>query len=254
MNETSGGKRSRGKSGCLIPLVVSAVGLVVLMLIALRPPVDDAVAQARAIDLKNRGRGVWAAILIANNEREAQGLPPVWPDDVQYGNPPQPMQWQSAAQYFRYLMSAKNYTGDPRQAVPVNVPEERIVPDLNPDMLSGAGVPNAPTVEEFSDRYCAWHVARVGQNTRMIVPFLISKNVHLQGGSLELHGDGETLMTLDRTPPFGRKRVVWITLGGGCFDARAKYISESRFFGYDERDYAYSGTTNRIDVIPCRQR
>jgi hypothetical protein len=252
MNETSGGKRSRGKWGCLIPLVVLGIGLVVLMLIALRP--DGALAQARATNLKSHGRGVWAAILIANNEREAQGLPPVLPDDVQYGNPPQRVQWQSAAQYFRYLMSAKNYTGDPRQAVPVDVPDERIVPDLNPDMLSGAGVPVAPTVAEFSDRYCAWHVARVGQNTPMSVPFLISKNVHLQGGSLELHGEGQTLMTLDRTPPFGRRRVVWIMLGGGCFDARARYFSESRFFGSNERDHAYSGTTNRIDVIPCRQR
>jgi hypothetical protein len=250
MAETSRGKRSRGKLGCLVPLAVLVVGLVVLMLFALRPSWDGPLGQARATNLKSSGRGVWAAIIIANLQREAQGLPPVWPDDVQYGSPPQPVQWQSAAQYFRYLMSSTNYTGDPRQAVPTVNPAERIAPDLKPDMLSAAGVPVAPTVAEFSDRYCAWHVARVGQNTPRSVPFLISKNVHLQGGSLELHGDGRTLMTLDRTSPFGRKRGVWITHGGGCFDARAKYFSESRFFGSND----YSGATNRIDVIPCRPR
>lgn len=258
MSNTSGGKRGQGKLGCL---VLSVVGLLVLVLLIL-PAIPDAAGSARMTNLKNKARAIWTAIMTVNMEREEQGLPPVWPDDVRYGDPPQPVQWPSAAQYFRYLMSSINYTGDPRLAVPSANPEERIVPDLEPELLAGLGVPVAPSVAEFSDRYCAWHVARVGQDTPGGAPFLIGRNVHLDGDSLELHGDGRTLLTLDRTPPLGRKSGVWITRGGGCIAARRKYLSEAIFFDSNVWDFSYSPSmnraipiaTNRIDVIACRWR
>jgi hypothetical protein len=141
-------------------------------------------------------------------------------------------------------------------AVPAANRDERLLPELELEMLAGAGVPTAPSEAEFSDRYCAWHVVRVGDETASTVPFLISRNVHVDGGELVLHGDGRALLVLDRTAPLGRKRGVWCVRGAGCIDARTEYLSEAMLFGSTRGLFATatSVATNRIEVIPCRPK
>lgn len=182
-------------------------------------------------------------MLTANMERKPLGLPPLWPADITYGDPPVPVKWRSSVQYFRYLMSSTHYTGDPLLAVPSEKREERRVPDLYPEALTVAGVhATATTAAAFGVENCAWHVCLIGDRDAAETPFLITRNVQVEQGEIRKIGDGSKLLTLLKVKPFGKNRALWLVRGGGVLASRSKYLTQAKLLP----------GTNRVEVIVCR--
>ena len=170
--------------------------------------------------------------------------PTPFPGEITAAGSTEPVHWESAAQYFRYLLADAEMAGDPRQAIPTEDIESRLLPDLSPRLLAGAGVPEAPTAFAFDNQYCAWHVCVLRENAPADTPFLISRNVHIENGRIARTGEGSARVRvpLDDVKPFGNQWAVWVTKGGGIFDCRATRLTQSLLL-YE---------TNAIDVLVCR--
>ncbi len=157
---------------------------------------------ARATGMKSRCRGIWTAIVAGSMEREAKGLPPLWPCDLGFtGN-------ESSTDYFRRLMSDE--TGEV-----TDDREEALAPDLSPSFIDGPGLREATSARAFAAEHNAWQVVCVDSNTPAWVPFLISRNADF--------GDWLTptsQVRLIRSGPLKLRNVVWVTCSGGIYDAR----------------------------------
>lgn len=164
-------------------------------------PSTSAMMNSRATSLKSRGRGIWSAVVSAAMERGARGLPALWPRELGFTGT------ESSTDYFRRLLAdeAGELTDDPGL---------RLVPDLSTWSLGAHGLPEAPSAHAFSAKHNAWQVVCVDSNTPLSHPFLISRNVDL--------GDWLTptsTIRVIRSGPLNLRHVVWVTRGGGIFDA-----------------------------------
>ena len=218
------------------------VNVVILTLAVSYLHFRDAFDSTHHYPAANKGRGIWTAVLSANMERDAVGAAPLWPEDVHWGDPPVPVKWRSAAQYFRYLMSSTNYIGNPLLAVPVEDSGARRVPDLDINMWVGPSASDTSSFKAFDDGQCRWHVCRINDDAPADTPFLITRNLHIEDGRMRKVGNGYSRIALDNVEPFGRRRVCWITKGGGVYVVSRKNVTESLLLP----------NTNEIEVITCR--
>lgn len=163
--------------------------------------------------LKSNGRGIWTAIISANAERDPKIFKPFWPKDQGFN------QTRSSTEYFRMLMT----TGAGQTAT--NSAYE-LFSDLPPGALAGHGVPRAKTIATFSSNNNAWIVICVSNETPAETAFLISRNVDL-GKQVSC----TSKVTFVRSPIIQpRNCVSWITIDGGCFDARPEDVTAARLF------------------------
>ena len=206
-------------------LVVIAISAILAA--ALFPAIQTAMDMARATALKSKAKGIWNAILVANNEREPLGKSPLWPLDIDS------KYMASSTKYCQYLLS----DGD---GTPTDVKEDRIVEDLTFDAFSAPGVTTATSADTFDDSHIAWRVGKVGSRSPLDLPFLVTRN--LEGTSFSCSGpEDEGKVNLNGENPFGNKRTVWISFGGSTKDARKRYFDNATFFnGY---------ATNGFEVV-----
>lgn len=175
------------------------------------------VDQARATSMKSRSRGIWAALLSGSLERESKGLPALWPRELGFTGE------ESSTDYFRRLLAdeAGEMTEDA---------ERRLASDLGLWSFGGSGLSEATSAHVFSAENNAWQVVCVDSNTPAWVPFLISRNADF--------GDWLTptsQVRLIRSGPLKLRRVMWVTRGGGIFDARFKFFNVGMLFPPEER-------------------
>jgi prepilin-type N-terminal cleavage/methylation domain-containing protein len=168
-----------------------------------------------SVDMRQKGRGIWIAIVSANAEREAIQQGPLWPHEarlpIEQGGAG--LHFATATGYFKELMAGDD-------------PEHQLISDLRPDLLSANGYPstNATTL---TAKNIAWRVPDVSESFADSDAFLISKDIPPVARS----GASTDRVTLSRSGPFKGRRVVWVCRGGGVFDSRAKYVSTwDRFF------------------------
>lgn len=194
--------------------LLTVIVAITLMLFLLQPcslP-RSAMDQARSTGMKNRCRGIWCAIVAASMEREEKGLPALWPRDLGFtGN-------ESSTDYFRRLMSdeAGKVTDDRTEA---------LAPDLSPSIFCGSGQREAASAAAFAAKNNAWQVVCLDSNAPAVVPFLITRNADF--------GDWLTptsRVRLIRSGPLKLRHVLWVTRGGGIFDARFKTFSVGMLF------------------------
>ena len=163
---------------------------------------------ARAVAMKNKGSGVWKAIISANMEREAIKRGPLWPHEarlpIEQGGAG--LRFTTATEYFKELMAGDD-------------PEHSLASDLRPELLSGGGYPSTH-ITLLTAQNIAWRVADVSESFADGDAFLISKDIPPVARS----GASNDPVTLSRSGPFKGRRVVWISRGGGTFDSRAKYV------------------------------
>jgi hypothetical protein len=170
---------------------------------------------ARAVAMKNKGSGVWKAIISANMEREAIKRGPLWPHEarlpIEQGGAG--LRFTTATEYFKELMAGDD-------------PEHPLVSDLRPELLSARGYPsNNATM--LTAKNIAWRVTDLSGSFTNHDAFLISKDIPPVARS----GASNDRVTLSRSGPFKGRRVVWVCRGGAVFDSRAKYVSTwDRFF------------------------
>lgn len=236
MKSASSRVRARALRWCVWTSVV------ILSLAELWLSVRDAFNVERNYAAPAKARGIWAAVVSANMEREDVGAAPLWPADVRWGDPPVPVKWQSAAQYFRYLMSSTNYSGDPLLAVPAENPYERRVPDLELNNWAWPRPGRETPPSAFDDGQCRWHVCRIDEQASWETPFLISRNLHIEDGRIRKVGSGLSRVALDRVRLLESKRVFWITRGGSAYNGLRKRVTYSLLLP----------STNEIEVITCR--
>jgi len=197
------------RNGFTIWEAIGCVVVLVILVMAFIPAITPNIDAARAMQLKTNGRGIWFAIASANADREAAGLPPVWPQEMGF------TVTNTSTVYFRRLMS--DSSGKPIEDI-----KARLVSELAPDKLAGAGLPYAKTAAAFTATNNAWCVTCVSSSTPPNTTFLFSRNL-----------DVDTVLSSTSRPVFVaskltlNNRAFWVTCAGSCFDAREKWLTNA---------------------------
>jgi len=194
----------RQKGFTLVEMLV-VIAIIAILAAALFPAIQSAIDQARATAMKNKGRGVWVALVSANMEREPLEKTPLWPVEAVLEFPT----ITTATLYFQKLMEGAR-------------PEDQLVSDMKPEMLSASGFPSAQNAASMVAANIGWRVANVSESFASADAFMISKDLEAVSTS---GADTNTAVNLVATGPFKGRRVLWVTRGGGVFDARKKYVS-----------------------------
>lgn len=199
------------KGFTLVEMLV-VIAIIAILAAALFPAISNAMDAARATAMKNKGRGIWAAILSANMEREPLNLGPLWPAELKG-------ETGDSSKYFTYLLS----DGENTTAVS-GTSDDRLVSDLTPESLIAQGIQPHTGSGPVADKNIAWRVAEISDTTPGEIPFLFSKNVEDNELQSAANETDNARISLTEGKPFGKKRAVWVSKGGGIFDARSKYL------------------------------
>ncbi len=203
--------RMKIKGFTLVEMLV-VIAIIAILAAALFPAISNAMDAARATAMKNKGRGIWAAILSANMEREPLNLGPLWPAELKG-------ETGDSSKYFTYLLS----DGENTTAVS-GTSDDRLVSDLTPESLIAQGIQPHTGSGSVADKNIAWRVAEISDTTPGEIPFLFSKNVEDNELQSAANETDNARISLTEGKPFGKKRAVWVSKGGGIFDARSKYL------------------------------
>jgi len=192
--------------------------LVVIMIIAilaaaLFPAINAAIQQAKSTAMKNRGRGIWTAVVSANAEREPLGMSAVWPGFC--GS------YVDSTTYFQFLIGGGT-----------NTIGGAVCEDLKPSLLTGSGMPTAPSAAAFDhnvNAWCAFQQTNSSASISVEDAFIYSRNIDfgsgIANGSTVQNSDKSFLTTqITLLNHFNLTRGVYVTFGGGCIDRRDKYI------------------------------
>lgn len=205
------------RKGCLITLLATAgifaLAFYYFFIASFGPQKGD-------MRLVSYGRGIWIAIISANSEREAKGVTTLWPKELGFSRS------RSSTEYFRRLMSDE--TGRP-----TTNPADRIAGDLAPYMLGSHGVRQADSVADFRRENNAWIVICIGSNTPSDTAFLVSRNVDLG----KTAGSTSKLLLVKSPITSPRRHVVWITRGGGAFEASPESVTGAQLFPSTNETY-----------------
>lgn len=204
----------RRKGFTLVEMLV-VIMIIAILAAALFPAISAAIAQAKATAMKNKGRGVWTAVLSANAEREPLGMQQVWPAFITF---------KTSTDYFKCLLGwtpasppTWSGTGTP------------ICEDLKPTVLSGSGMVTATDPGSFSDANNAWCILAL-TNAPAEDAFIFSRNIDFDSGiasgsPVKNSNISVLLPTSDsKAGSFSLNRGIYVTYGGACIDRREKYM------------------------------
>jgi len=214
----------RAKGFTLVEMLV-VIAIIAILAAALFPQIQNAIDQARSTAMKNKGRGVWVGVVSANNEREVLSLGPVWPSELGI---------TVGTDYFANML--KNNAG-----TIALTPDEQLISDVKSDLLAAGSFAPAPSGTLPLIGNIAWRAFNASASSGMSDAFIVSKDFAV--GTVGAAGNCQTntAVLLNPAGPFKGRRMTWITVGGGTFDARRKYVSDcSRLMG---------GTTNTISIL-----
>ena len=196
---------------------IIAVAIILIIVLFVLMPIcfhGNAIEQARTATFKGKCRGIWVAIMSANNERELLGQSPFFPGDLAN----QGITFPNAEAYFTYLMS----DGTNTQSITKKF-DNCLVPDLRPEMIAAPGLMRANKGAPVLPQNNPWHVVNVATNFFAETPFLVTRNVKASAITYptlpELENKEKALLPIDQNLIL-RKRIVWMNLGGGTFDER----------------------------------
>lgn len=203
----------------LIEMLV-VIAIIAILAAALFPAITGAIEQAKATALKNKGRGIWSAVITANAEREPLSLGTVWPGDL-----PGVTSTSKAADYFKWLMGGTSSGG--AVAAPYGDP---ICEDLKPATFSGSGVTTSPDVTSMNDVTCAWYaMGGTGTNSSPEDAFVFTKNIKFSDFTKIQNAPTSLPQPLDMSSGINIHRAIYVTFGGACIDLRQKYLTSTNW-------------------------
>jgi prepilin-type N-terminal cleavage/methylation domain-containing protein len=214
----------KAKGFTLVEMLV-VIAIIAILAAALVPQISNAIDSARSTAMKQKGRGIWVGVVSANNEREVLTLNSVWPCEQGI---------TEGTKYFANML--KNNAG-----VIAVTPDEQLISDAKADLFAGGSYNPAANGKLPDAGNIAWRVFNASSASGMGDAFIVSKDFAVGGVGSAADCQTNTAVILNEVGPFKGRRVVWITVGGGSFDARKKYIIDcARLMG---------GTTNTISVL-----
>jgi len=218
----------RRKGFTLVEMLV-VIMIIALLAAALFPAITSALNSARSTAAKSKGRGIWAAIVSANAEREPLGLTDLWPGSVGLNSGA-----NQACVYFTYLMSdgSQSISNSPSLA---GTTEQQLVSDLKPSSIYLTGpslqgfVQTSGGNQSLASKNNAWCVTLLQDSDPPEAPLFFTCNM-IPGSSptytsLNSITNGLTAFNPPAASALSMDRAVWVTRGGGLFDARAKYCA-----------------------------
>ena len=201
------------RNGFTLLEAVAIICVLTILATALWPAMTSAMDNARATEMKNKGRRIWAAILAANYERAPLGLSPVWPQEMGFTGT------NTSTAYFRSLLIKTNVVG--MGFLDGYVEKKQLALALTLDDLSGIGVPVAKSADEFTSANNAWCVTCINSNTPAATPFLFLRNLNAEN---ILSSTSRMSLASSKTPIHFFDRTVFITRSGVCSELRNYWI------------------------------
>ncbi|MDD2600234.1 MAG: hypothetical protein PHO37_13570 [Kiritimatiellae bacterium] len=205
-------KQNCGKTGFTLLQLLVVVGLLFLLSAAMFPMISSALFNAKFAVIAHRGRDIYQAITTANVEREAVGLPALWPSDEIYTNSVsgqiESFNFTNSTDYFMCIYDYKN-AGTPQHSP--------LVKGFNYYQLAGAEV-SVCSSNVLQPENNMWTIAKnVSKETPGIMPVLVSRNVDASSLTLSYKKNDNTnkvSLAGEFDMPFSTKAAVVIYKDG----------------------------------------
>jgi hypothetical protein len=211
----------------LVSLVVIVV-LLGLLISVLFPAASGSQLYSSSTSIGSQGKDIYVAISAANTEREPLGLGSVWPKS----NPPTnnvvdigQMNFTNSTDYFTALYDGDNFGTDQHNPY---------VRGFDYSKLAGAGVPACSGKGRLKPENNMWTIAKnVREDMEEIIPVLVTRNLAAESLVADLPTMSNRRLCFDEEwkTPFGKKRVVIISKGGGMFTMRGRYVRLDVLYG-----------------------
>jgi hypothetical protein len=201
----------------LVSLLVIVV-LLGLLSLALFPSMSSGMLSANMAAVGTRGKDIYIAITAANTEREALGLPSIWPKS----NPPtnnaidiSQMNFTNSTDYFTALYDGDHYG---------TTNHNPYVRGFDYSKLAGAGVPAHSGKGRLKPANNIWTIAKnVRGDMDDVIPVLVTRNLAAESLVTDLPTMLNRSLCFDEewVDPFRNKGFVVVRKGGGVFNIKS---------------------------------